>query len=446
VVSVYLVFLIAIPSRLVVGPLGSAGTPAALVGIGCLLWWMWAQLNRSERKPHARTRVRLALGLFVISVGASFVVAMVRPIAVEEMSTADAALVTLAGWSGVLLIVHDGVVDRGRLITLLGRICFAGGALAALGIVQFVTRSSLTDAVSIPGLTANVPLYPILDRSGFARPSGTALHPIEFGSTLAVILPITLARAFSSTTKSVLARWWPVVAIAVAVPISLSRSSLIGAAAALLVLLPTWSRKARRAALAAIVALMVTVFVTVPGMLGQLRNLFTGLSQDASVQSRSGSYDIAWEFIQRSPMFGRGLGTFLPSYRIFDNQYLGMAVEVGVVGTLAFLTLLTVAGLAALGARHGSSDPVIRQYGQSLLAAVVVASVDMALFDSFSFPMFSGATFLVLGLAGCLRRIGGSDTLSLPYQGPPAPNQSAQAVEGSSAVEPSNLPLTGNDS
>ena len=75
--------------------------------------------------------------------------------------------------------------------------------------------------------------------------------------------------------------------------------------------------------------------------------LFTGISQDDSALSRTDSYDLAAQFIERSPVFGRGLSTFLPSYRILDNQYLGLLIETGVVGTAAFLALLTTALVVA---------------------------------------------------------------------------------------------------
>ena len=43
--TVYLVFLFAIPSQFVVASLGGAATPFQVVGIGCLLWWVWARIK-----------------------------------------------------------------------------------------------------------------------------------------------------------------------------------------------------------------------------------------------------------------------------------------------------------------------------------------------------------------------------------------------------------------
>lgn len=403
--TVYLVLLFCLPSRLVVGPLGSAGTPAALLGIGALVLWVWQRLNRTESVTAWSQPVRTAMGCLLVVVGICQILAMVRPINAEEVSTADAAILALAGWLGIVLMANDLIPSRARLDKLIDRVVFAAGALATLGVVQFIFKQSFIDQISVPGLQANVVLYPILDRSGFPRPAGTALHPIEFGTTLTVLLPIALARAVNPSTRSLIRTWFPVAAIALAIPLSISRSSVIGAVIGLAVVIPTWTRSARRAAYVAMAGLTVLVFLTVPGLLGTLRNLFTTIGQDSSAQSRTDSYDIAWTFIKRSPLFGRGLGTFLPRYRILDNEYLGLAVEVGAVGLLAVLGLLLTALLTARRVRRMTDDQGVRQQAQGLAAAIAVASCSMALFDGLSFPMFTGTIFLVFGLTGALYRI-----------------------------------------
>jgi O-antigen ligase len=401
----YIILLFCLPSRLVVGPLGSAGTPAALVGIGALMLWIWQRLNRTETVQIGPQPIRAAMGCFLAVVGICQILAMLRPINPEEVSTADAAILAVAGWLGIVLTANDLIHSRPRFDVLVNRVVFAAGALATLGVVQFIFKQSFIDQISVPGLKANVMLYPILDRSGFPRPAGTALHPIEFGTTLTVLLPIALVRAVNGSARSVIRAWFPVASIAIAIPLSVSRSSLVGAVIGLLIVVPTWTRSARRAAYVALAGLVVVVFLTVPGLLGTLRNLFTSINEDSSAQSRTDSYDIAWTFIQRSPLFGRGLGTFLPRYRIFDNEYLGLLVEIGIVGLLATVSLLATAFFTVRRVRRLTDDNNVRQQAQGLAAAIAVAACSMALFDALSFPMFTGTIFLVLGLAGSLRRI-----------------------------------------
>lgn len=79
------------------------------------------------------------------------------------------------------------------------------------------------------------------------------------------------------------------------------------------------------------------IFIIVPGLIGSLSALFTTAGNDASVKSRTDSYDLAEWFINQSPILGRA-GTFMPKYRdILDNQYLMLLIETGLVGVLVFV-------------------------------------------------------------------------------------------------------------
>ena len=85
------------------------------------------------------------------------------------------------------------------------------------------------------------------------------------------------------------------------------------------------------------------MIISSPHFVTSVTELFTGAPNDPSIESRTQSYALAADFIGRSPWFGRGLGTFLPKYRIFDNEYLLLLVTVGIVGTVAFIALGIVA-------------------------------------------------------------------------------------------------------
>ncbi len=311
-------------------------------------------------------------------------------------------LLALTGWLGIVLSCDDGISSRARLEILVRRLVMMGGLVGALGVAQFVTRQPFTDLISIPGLSINNSLASVLNREGYARPSGTAIHPIEFGVTMAMLLPLALHVAMQRDHGGLVRRWFPVVAMAAAIPLSISRSAVLGTVVALLFVLPTWPRGARRLAYLGIAGLFGVVFVAVPGMLGTLIKLFSGISQDASALSRTDSYTLAWEFIARSPFLGRGFMTFLPQYRILDNQYLGLLIDTGVLGALATVTLFVVAILTALRHRRRSSDPVTRALAQALAAAVATTALSFAFFDAFSFPLLSGLTFFVVGLVGAL--------------------------------------------
>jgi O-antigen ligase len=403
--TVYLVMLFAIPSRLVVGPLGAAGTPALLVGVSGLLWWFWHNLARSQSSLMRTQPVRRSMLVLVFMVLASYVAAMSRPITMTEMSSTEAGVLIMLSWLGILLVANDGVPDRDRLDAFIRRLCLAGGLVAVLGIVQFATGKAFTDLIQIPGLTQNTVLVSVRDRDGFNRPAGTALHPIEFGTALTVLLPLCLHHAFHPGRMSPARRWFPVLAIALAVPLSISRSAIIGAVVVLAIVMPTWSWTARLVAFGGMLVGLVGMFVGIPGFLGTITHLFTGVAQDSSALSRSDSYTLAWQFVERSPIIGRGFLTFLPEYRILDNQYLGMLIDTGFAGMLSLIAVFATAVVVARRVRRRSLDPTTRSLSLSLLAATTAAATSFAFFDAFSFPMLAGLTFLVVGLIGGLHRL-----------------------------------------
>jgi O-antigen ligase len=401
-----IVLIVAIPSVLIIGPLGSAGTPADMLGLVMLVLWACNRIL-APRDPSRRVNpIALAMVLFIGAVLASYIAAARRPIAPLEISAADRGLLLAFAWLGMLLFPIEALRSTNDLDTILRRLTFAGAGLALVGLAQFVTKMPLVNYIQAPGLRTNADLAEALGtRGNLTRPPGTAVHPIEFGAVLTMILPIALHYALHDHHRLRFRRWLPVVAIAAAVPISLSRSALLSAAVALIVLLPTWPARLRRRAYAAILGLFGCLYLVVHGLLRTLTNLFLGVSSDNSAASRTNSYGLAMDFISRSPWFGRGFRTFLPEYRILDDQLLGTAVEMGLVGLAALITLMLTGIVSCRRARRNMPDPVTRQLGQALVAAIAAASCSFALYDALSFPMAACTFFLVLGCAATYVRL-----------------------------------------
>lgn len=405
VLTAYLAILVFIPSRLTIGPLGGAGSPALLIGLGAMAWWIYYQLQRSMPTKSRAQPVRIAFFIMAAAFLMSYVVAMTRTINSAEASTANLGMLGLFAVGGILLVANDGIPTRSRFNVLVRRVVLTGGALATLGVIQFITGQSWVDKLTIPGLSLNQSLAGLSQRAGFNRPAGTALHPIEFGAVITMILPLAINLALTDRSRNALRRWFPVLAIALATVMSISRSALVGAVLGIIVLAVGWPPLIRRLAVLVTGVFAVGVFVTIPGMVGTLTGLFTGIGDDTSASSRTGSYEIAAEFIHRSPVFGRGFSTFLPGYRILDNEYLLLMIEVGVVGLACFIGLLTTAFFCARFVRRFGADAATRQMGQAFAASVSVGVTGFALFDGFSFPMSSGMLFLIVGLCGAFLRL-----------------------------------------
>jgi O-antigen ligase len=402
--TVYVVLLLFIPSRLIVAPLGSAGAPSTIFGLCSLLLWAFMFLTAVRRVDLGPQPVRIALGFLLLCVGISYVLAMTRPISADEVSPADVALVAITSWSGTLLLTHDGIHERSRLDTLIWRLVICGGVIAALGLVQVVTRELWVDQLVVPPLSST-PGYGLATRGGYPRPSGTSIHPIEYGVVLAMMLPIALHVGFHHIYRAAVVRWLPAGAVCAIIPLTSSRSAYLGAVIAVSVCMIGWSHRQRLRMLAIAAAGLLAASVMAPRFVDAVLGLFTGAGEDPSIASRTDSISIALQFFAQDPLFGRGLGTFLPKYQIFDNQYLLLLVTIGLAGTAAFVALGCTGVVTMLRLRRELPDAGSQDLAVALAASLCAGFSCLFMFDAFAFPMSMGTLFLVLGLAGALRRI-----------------------------------------
>ena len=405
VLTFFLVLQLWVPSQLTIGAIGGSGSPAQLLSLACLVWWLAERVRQPAQFLTPTGPTTRFLLLFVGAVLASFVVAATRPISDDELRSSQQGLLGVAGWLGVYLVTADGISTPDRLEALLGRFARITGAIAVLAIIQFVTRQSWVDKVEIPGLTSIHPLGLVSTRGGLNRPAGTSVHPIEFGVLLTMALPLALHLALFGRSRSRFARFYPAVTISMVIPISISRSTLLGAALVLLVLLPTWPRVWRRVCYMLLAVGGGFLYVLSPGVVNTLTGLFVGISKDSSTLSRTDSYDLALQFVAVWPVFGRGFLTFLPEYRILDNQYLGLLIDTGFVGLGSFLAVVLSAMVVCLRVRRRLVDARSRHLTQACLASVCAGALGFAFFDAMSFPMTVASLFFVLGCTAALHRL-----------------------------------------
>jgi O-antigen ligase len=409
--TLYAVLRIGLPSQYVIGPLGGAGQPAQLVGLGIALSWLADRLGQPWPGLRVRQPLKRFAFAFLIAVLASYLVAAIRPLASAEQLAADRFVLNVIAWTGVMLAAMDAITTRARLDTLLRRVTLLGGLEGVLGLAQLLAKQSFLQYFHLPGL-ADTGVDPLLlSRGSFLRPVGTAISPIEYGVFLSMVLPIALHYAVSDAGhRSFLARWLPVAAIAGALSLSLSRSAIISTVVAFSLLLPAWPPRLRRRVNLAVAAFVAVAAVALRGFVGTILGLFGGIGNDSSSLSRLDSYAVAWSFVTRSPVFGRGSGTFLPEYWILDDQFLGLLIEIGVVG-LTCMLLLVVAGMVIAWRLPGPADwpdghaSARFRLGPVLAAALAAGCVSFAFFDAFSFPVVPSMVFLLLGCVGALQRL-----------------------------------------
>ncbi|MEU0269727.1 O-antigen ligase family protein [Nocardioides sp. NPDC006303] len=426
--SLYTFALFVIPSWLVFRPLGSAGSVSMLMGLGSFAIWVLLSIGRPLPVDRPPQPMRVVLALFLFSVGVTYVIAMSRPISRDEVSPADVAILAMVSWVGTLLLAGDAIPSMARVHVLVWRLVVGGSFLAVLGLAQFFARQIFVDRISVPVLTPMTTVE-LAMRNGLVRPAGTALSPIEYGTLMGMLVPIALHVGFQHRNLNPLVRWAPVVLICMIIAASSSRSAYLGAAIAVAVCMVGWSRKQRAMVLGLAVGGLGLVFLVAPRIINSVTGMFVGAEEDPSVTSRTDSYGVAWFFVDRNPFFGRGLGTFLPKYRIFDNQYLQMMVSIGIIGVLLFVAFVVATFVQLARVYRACEDPKTRDLVVALIGAAAAGFAGLAFFDAFAFPMTMGTIFLVLGLASAVTRLNArSPSATAPPDRTEASGEDAQTV------------------
>ncbi|MBN9105291.1 MAG: O-antigen ligase family protein [Propionibacteriaceae bacterium] len=408
--TVYLVLLLAIPSSVRIAALGSMGRPSLLWGLVLFGWWvLWRLRLRPGDLPAVRQPVRLSFFALLTIALVSLSVGLLRGLPPDQVSPAVTSILRLLSWAGPMLIAMDGLRTFDEVMTMVRRLAIAGGLLAALGLLQFLTGQTLVNwYAAIPGLEMEVDSG-IAVRGSFTRASGTSIHPLEHATALAAALPMAIALAISAGLRAGQHRgrragWLAATLIALGSVLAVSRSALIGFAVAALAIVPALPRRMRAIVLGCGGAIAAVAVIAVPGLFGTVVGLFAP-GGDASTRSRTDALARLPQFLSPSPWFGTGFGTFLPRYYIFDNAWVLMLVELGVLGLLATLALFSSALYSAAEAAHRSGDQELKVVGRAVAASILAVGVTFAFFDGFSFPIAAGMAFVLFGLAGALRTV-----------------------------------------
>ena len=404
-IQIWLLFLI--PAGLRFAPLGAVGNPAIIFGVVLFLVWAVAVLAPSIDESSPCRPIRLVLSLLWASTLLSYAVMNRHAVVADELSNSDRYLISLLSFSGVALVAAEGLRDKTDLMRVVRTSIAAVATMAVIALLQSRAGFDATRYVDrIPLFSTYHPLRSVFGRSGLARPAGTATHPIEFGVVVGLCLALSIHVVLYDR---VWPRWrsrFALGVIALGIPISISRSALLVGVTVLVVFI-AGTKGALRIRTATIFAVFIVfVFVSVPGLLGTLRNyVFLG-QNDLSISTRTSDYAAVAHYLRQSPWLGSGPGTFLPRLRILDNQYLLTLIESGLVGLFVLLALFSATALLGRSGRDWHSSVEDRNLGQMFFGCGLGTIFAAVTFDAFSFPMFTMFSALLAGLAGTYWRLG----------------------------------------
>lgn len=400
------------PSDMVIRAVGGGGYVAALVAYFIFFSYMatWLFGLHNPRAYHYPVKSALC-GVWIIAL-VSYALMDHTLLSSSQLSSADRWLIQLAGISGVILAASEFLHSIEDIHRVLRALVWAGAFCGLVAAIQFWLKRDITPYLKIlPGFTINqaVGTIAIASRSGINRVVGTASDPIELGVVAGMLLPLAVYMGMHDVDRSVVKRWLPLVFIAVAIPVSVSRAAILSAVLGLGVLIVALPPERRINAIAAIPVAIVGVFVTAHRLLGTLKGYFFAGTSDNSVAHRVNNYSLVEQMVRQRPWFGQGGGTYIAGNytnlwegHILDNQYLDTVIELGLIGLVAFIVYNIWPFLAALSARRRVSDPRLRNLCAALAGSALAGMVCWAFFDALSFPMFVDVQALVAGLIGAV--------------------------------------------
>ncbi len=405
-ITIVLLFSMIVPSRFVYPPLGGVGRPDVLIGFGLLLWWLLSLLV-PRLTPRGRNPLRWILALWLVVDLLSLVSAYQRPLSTLERSGTERVMIGVLSSIGIVLICSEAIRSRDRVETLLKRLTYLGGFLAAVGSLQFYADIDISRYLVPPGLALNESLLGIGSRSGLNRVSGTSIHAIEYGSVLALILPLAIHFAVHAKSKwESQWRWGLAGFIFLSGLYSISRTNTVAVTLVLVMLVALWTARQRLNAVVTGIAALVVVRVAVPGLLGTLKSLFLRFGTDPSIEARTSDYPTAFRYVAERPVFGRGAGTWnVEQYLVLDNHWLGTLVQTGWLGVFAGVTLLVVPFAMARHILNTGRDDEWRHLGGVLAAQLVLVFMVGFFFDSGGFPQFHMIQMVLIGVVGAMWRI-----------------------------------------
>lgn len=429
---VWAALLLLLPSELVVPQIGSAGTPANLLGLGLLVWWICAKLAGQIASPLNPMHVALALLVLaaLLSLANGLTHGWTRPVDIRQSTDAVwtltpitqeelfeksvlgglRGLIAIGSWVGVTLVVMDGLRSWRDVDRLIGAVVAMSAAVAAIGIYQYFTGDNLARFIQVPGLSPTYEFGASISRSVLNRVSATTTHPIEFCVVLTTILPLAIHRALhphqGGTINRIVIYYLPAALIAVSIPMAVSRSGIVALAVVMLVLFFGWPTNRRLWVLVLAPPTAILMRSALPGLLGTIRSLFSQSLTDPSVTARTDDYGAVLEIYSQHAFLGRGAFTFIPQYyRVLDNQLLLTLVELGALGLTALLGVFATGYyLSRHGKRHALTEER-RHLGLALSAGILAMVTTYATFDAWGFAKAGAITFLLLGLAGATRRL-----------------------------------------
>ncbi len=358
-----------LPFGIALNPLAGIDLPLTrvLITLAALVWI--AHILTTKSKVFAQTWLSALVVGFVT-------VAALSSINVTEPTWFLRKMVFLLNFFVLFFIItttfaqFDSNTNRRNLRKFLSILAISGVLAMAIGLVfwvlQFVIGAGavlawwnqiiaplLLGQTISSAVTAYSSAYVAVGGQNYLRLVGVFPDPHMAAFFGELLLPLTVGLAISSKHK----RWfWLICAIIVLVATlaTFTRGAYVGLAAGALVAGAYWLWHIRARAMWLIGSTTISIFALIAIFASPIGERLISINDktDGSTSARWELWDTAIEQIAQNPALGTGLGqyplTYMPyaDYRLpyyAHNLYLDIAVEIGAIGALIWITLIILA-------------------------------------------------------------------------------------------------------
>lgn len=370
---------------------------------GIALLWIAAFLAGGRAAPRPRGgAIGLAVLSFVVLAFASVLLNLQVLLFADDFTLAVKKLALLVAYATFFYIAATSI--RPAEVPAFCALTVGLATVTALGVIwEYRIGANLFYDITAAVLPPGFALLPETGDPEFARPAitGPTQHALALTTILALALPFAVVALLRGEGRGRKVMYGVATALILAGAMAtLRKTAAVMPAATLLVLLAYRRREMLRLAPLGIVLILAIQGLS-PGALASIRGQLEPdrFSSSVSTQGRTADYDAVKPDIKTHLATGRGYGTYdSHKYRLLDNQYLVLLIEVGILGIAAYVAI----ALAVMIVAH----PVIRSGDASrappALAAAAGAAAFVAcnaLFDTLAFPQVPYLFLFVAALA-----------------------------------------------
>ena len=312
--QIYSFTLLAIPSNATLAPVGAAGFPAGILGLVIFALYVTWVFAGSHNPWKDRYPSRLAFLAIWITSLLSYIALQLRDHTAIEGNGADRWLLFLASITGVAWLAAECLDTRQRMLSVLRALTWGGAVSGGVAILQFSAGIDLSATIgqALPGFSYDAALGGIQNRGALSRVPGTSLHPIELGTVASMLLPLAVILFLTDTSRAIWRRVLPLTLIAACIPVSVSRSAILGTAVMLILFVPQLDARRRAVSMGLVPIAGLLAFFSFPGLLTTLSSFLINAGTDTSIATRTDDYPLVERLVRQRPLFGLGGGTYLP--------------------------------------------------------------------------------------------------------------------------------------